>query len=75
MIAGDAPLRPLRDPGAAGLDQHVLLMLGFLCRVSPGSDGETRADHLINPVVDGPRHVLDAHQVARRRAHEGVIGR
>ncbi|MGY5033415.1 hypothetical protein ACWC9U_21495 [Streptomyces sp. 900116325] len=54
---------------------HVLLMLGVLWRVNPGRDGDARADRLIDPVVDDPRHVPAAHQVARRPAREGVIGR
>ncbi|MGW5274024.1 hypothetical protein ACWEQP_15830 [Streptomyces sp. NPDC004044] len=35
MTAGDVSLGPLRDPGAAGLADHVLLVLGVLWRVSP----------------------------------------
>jgi hypothetical protein len=50
-------------------------MLGVLWRVNPGRDGDARADRLIDPVVDDPRHVLAAHQVARQPAREGVIGR
>jgi hypothetical protein len=33
----------------------VLLMLGFLWRVSPGEEGEARAARLIDLVIDGLR--------------------
>ncbi|GAA4591043.1 purine salvage operon transcriptional regulator XdhR [Planotetraspora phitsanulokensis] len=45
--AGD--IRPGVDP------DDVLLMLGFLWRISPGEEGEARAARLLDLVVDGLR--------------------
>ncbi len=75
VTAGDVSLRPLRDLGVAGLDEHVRLMLGFLWRVSPGSDGETRADHLLNPSSTAHVTSLMPTRLPAAGAHEGVIGR
>lgn len=47
-------------PGVAPDD--VLLMLGFLWRVSPGEEGEARAARMLDPVVD-----VCASGVPRRR--------
>ncbi|MCW2912867.1 MAG: TetR family transcriptional regulator, partial [Actinomycetia bacterium] len=45
----DGSIRPGIDP------DDVLLMLGFLWRVSPGEEGEARAARLIDLVIDGLR--------------------
>ncbi|MFF0290429.1 hypothetical protein [Streptomyces sp. NPDC005262] len=75
LPGGTAGGPALRDPGAAGPADHVLFVLGVLRHVGPGPDGEARAYRLADPVLDGPRHVIDAHQVACHRAHGSVIGR
>ncbi|SDJ06449.1 TetR/AcrR family transcriptional regulator [Nonomuraea jiangxiensis] len=43
-------IRPDADP------DDVLLLLGFLWRVSPGPEGEARATRLLDLVIDGLRH-------------------
>jgi AcrR family transcriptional regulator len=51
-------LRACQDDGSIRQDvdpDDVLLMLGFLWRVSPGKDGEARAARLLDRVVDGLR--------------------
>jgi AcrR family transcriptional regulator len=45
----DGSIRPCVDP------DDVLLMLGFLWRVSPGKEGEARAVRLLDLVIDGLR--------------------
>ncbi|MDX6315946.1 MAG: hypothetical protein QOF84_273 [Streptomyces sp.] len=45
----DGSIRPGVDP------DDVLLMLGFLWRVSPGKEGEARAARLLDLVIDGLR--------------------